>query len=423
MRRGLGTLSGRSRQAPTEPTSVALLAVAAVAAVLAGASPAFAAERTSAPATAGTAAVVIDARDGRVLTSEGPDERHPMASTTKLMTALLTIERADPRDVFRAVDYDALPAESRIDLRPGERMRVRDLLTALMLESANDASATLAERVGGSRPAFVRSMNARAKELGLSNTSYANPIGLDDPDNYSSARDLAALARRLMSDRSFRALADRPSATLRSGARPRTLDNRNRLVRRVPFVDGVKTGHTGRAGYVLVGSAAGRGAQVISVVLGEPSEAARDSDSLALLRWGIDQFRRVTAVREGRTLARPAVADYDGRRVRLEAAKSVVLTVRRGERLATRVRAPSELTGPLPRGRRVGTAMVVARGRPVRRVALVTAEAVPEAGLIRRIGSRVSLPALGVSALVALAAIILVRRRRGGRRPRASAAR
>jgi D-alanyl-D-alanine carboxypeptidase (penicillin-binding protein 5/6) len=401
------------------------LAVAAATAALAAcqASPALAAERAEAPATDGTAAVVIDARDGRVLTSEGPDERHPIASTTKLMTALLTIERADPREVFRAVDYDALPAESRIDLRPGERMRVRDLLTALMLESANDASATLAERVAGSRAAFVRAMNARAAELGLSNTSYANPIGLDDADNYSSARDLAALARRLMSDRSFRALVDRPRATLGSGARPRTLDNRNTLVRRVPFVDGVKTGHTGRAGYVLVGSATGHGTRVISVVLGEPSEAARDADSLALLRWGIDQFRRVTAVREGRTLARLAVADYEGRRVRLTAAQDVVLTVRRGEHLATRVRAPSELTGPLPRGRRVGTAMVLARGRPVRRVALVTAEAVPEAGLIRRIRSRVSSTALGVMALIAVTAAILVRRRRGARRARASAAR
>ncbi|MGI8440727.1 MAG: D-alanyl-D-alanine carboxypeptidase family protein [Thermoleophilaceae bacterium] len=401
------------------------LAVAAVAAALVAgpASTATAAERAEAPATAGTAAVVIDARDGRVLTSNGPDERHPIASTTKLMTALLTIERADPRDVFRAVDYDALPAESKIDLRPGERMRVRDLLTALMLESANDASATLAERVAGSRAAFVRAMNARAVELGLSNTSYANPIGLDDPDNYSSARDLATLARRLMSDRGFRALVDRPRATLRSGARPRTLENRNRLVRRAPFVDGVKTGHTARAGWVLVGSATGRGARVISVVLGEPSEAAREADTLALLRWGIDRFRRVTAVREGRTLARPAVADYEGRRVRLTAARDVVLTVRRGERLATRVRAPSELAGPLPKGRRVGTAMVLARGRPVRRVALVTAEAVPEAGLIRRLGSHVSLPVLGVVALIAVAAILLMRRRRGARRPRASAAR
>ena len=399
------------------------MAAVAAALVAGPASTATAAERAEAPATAGTAAVVIDARDGRVLTSNGPDERHPIASTTKLMTALLTIERADPRDVFRAVDYDALPAESKIDLRPGERMRVRDLLTALMLESANDASATLAERVAGSRAAFVRAMNARAVELGLSNTSYANPIGLDDPDNYSSARDLATLARRVMSDRSLRALVDRPRATLRSGARPRTLENRNRLVRRVPFVDGVKTGHTARAGWVLVGSASGRGARVISVVLGEPSEAAREADTLALLRWGIDRFRRVTAVREGRTLARPAVADYEDRRVRLTAARDVVLTVRRGERLATRVRAPSELAGPLPKGRRVGTAMVLARGRPVRRVALVTAEAVPEAGLIRRLGSRVSLPALGVVALIAVAAILLMRRRRGARRPRASAAR
>ena len=151
------------------------------------------------PAVPGAqAAILIDARDGGVLFQRDPDERRSIASTTKLMTALLTLERAEPADVFRAPPYDALPVESKIDLRAGERMRVDDLLEALLLESANDAAVTLAEGVSGSRQAFVRDMNDRARELGLADTSYANPIGLDAPGNYSTARDLAALARRLM---------------------------------------------------------------------------------------------------------------------------------------------------------------------------------------------------------------------------------
>ena len=115
-----------------------------------------------------------------------PDAERSMASTTKLMTALLSLEEARPGDVFTAPGYNAMPAESRINLRAGERMTVHDLLEALLLESANDAAVDLAENIAGSRDAFVEQMNKRASELGLDHTSYANPVGLDEPGNYSS---------------------------------------------------------------------------------------------------------------------------------------------------------------------------------------------------------------------------------------------
>jgi serine-type D-Ala-D-Ala carboxypeptidase (penicillin-binding protein 5/6) len=258
------------------------------------------------------AAIVVDARDGTPILEKDAGERRSIASTTKLMTALLTLERAELEDVYVAPAYQAAAAESKIDLRPGERMRVADLLEALMLESANDAAATLAEGIAGSRAAFVAEMNARAAELGLEDTSYANPIGLDDPLNYSTARDLSALARRLLRDRRLARIVDSPSAALESGARPRTVYTRNDLIPRVPAVDGVKTGYTSQAGYVLVGSATGsNGARVVSVVLGEPSEAARDADSLALLRYGLAQYRRVPVLARGRTVADAAVAYRD----------------------------------------------------------------------------------------------------------------
>jgi D-alanyl-D-alanine carboxypeptidase (penicillin-binding protein 5/6) len=164
------------------------------------------------------AAILIDARDGSVIAAKNPRRPRAMASTTKLMTALLALERAKPSDVYRAPPYDALPAESKINLRTGERMRVDDLLEALLLESANDAAETLAEGVAGSRARFVAAMNARARQLGLRDTSYANPIGLDDPRNRSSARDLATLARLLMRDERFAAIVRRESAVLESGA-------------------------------------------------------------------------------------------------------------------------------------------------------------------------------------------------------------
>jgi D-alanyl-D-alanine carboxypeptidase (penicillin-binding protein 5/6) len=358
------------------------------------------------------AAILVDARTGDVLLQHNPDDERQIASTTKLMTALLTLERAEPDDVFRAADYHAGAVESKIGLRRGERMRVHDLLVALLLESANDAAVTLAEGVAGSRSEFVDDMNARAEELGLENTSYANPIGFDDEDNHSSARDLAELARVLMRDSRFTEIVDRPEATLRSGARRRTIANRNRLVRTWPFVNGVKTGHTSSAGYVLVGSASRRGAQVISVVLGTPSEAARDAESLELLDWGLDRFSRVRPVRAGRTFKRAAIAHFGDRRVALEADRSIALTVRRGAKVTTRVDAPDELEGPLEANKRVGTVVVLVNGRPAGRAPLVTSADVPEASFVRR-----SRSALGwaVAFLVLAVAGVAAVRYRGSR--------
>jgi D-alanyl-D-alanine carboxypeptidase (penicillin-binding protein 5/6) len=375
--------------------SVAALVVLAVSA------PAAAQQPPSLPGAG--AAILIDARDGAPILQKDPNERHSIASATKLMTALLTLERAEPGDVFAAADYRPAAVESKIDLRPGERMLVGDLLEGLMLESANDAAVTLAEGISGSREAFVEEMNARAEEIGLDGTSYANPIGLDDPLNYSTARDLASLARLLLRDERLAEIVDMPSATLESGSRRRVVSNRNDLIARVPAVDGVKTGYTGQAGYVLVGSATGAtGAQVISVVLGEPSEAARDEESLALLRYGLAQYRRLTPLRARRAVARVGVAFHDDE-VRVVPARTVAVVARRDQQIMTRVDLPDDLEGELAAGERVGTASVLRDGEVVERVAVVTAEPVPGAGLPRRVVSALGFP---LTALVVLGIVL-----------------
>jgi D-alanyl-D-alanine carboxypeptidase (penicillin-binding protein 5/6) len=365
------------------------------------------------PVPEADAAIVIDGRDGEVMFAKRARERRQIASTTKLMTALLTLERSRPRQVFTAADYDAAPVESQIGLRPGERMTVRDLFEALMLESANDAAATLAQGIAGSREAFVAAMNERAAELGLDDTSYANPIGFDDPLNYSTARDLATLALDLLRRPRFARVADMPKAELESGSRPRVIDNRNTLVASYPFVSGVKTGHTLQAGYILIGAAEGAGgARVISVVLGEPSEAARDAETLRLLRWGLGQFHRVRVVDRRRPLARTDI-EYRDERASLVPARSAVVTLREGERVRRRVRAPDELDGPLPRGERVGSVTVLVDGEPVRRVALVTAAEVPGAGTLRVLVSVLGVPltVLLVLAILLGAALMALRLR------------
>ena len=381
------------------------LAVAALLMAV-GAAPARAAEEP--PAVPGAqAAIVVDARDGTVMFAKRPDQERSIASATKLMTALLALERAKPRDVFTAPAYDALPAESRINLRAGERMSVHDLLEALLLESANDAAVTLAEGVSGSRDAFVDDMNSRAAELGLERTSYANPIGLDEPGNHSSARDLATLTRVLMRRPRFARIVDMPQAQLESGARPRVVENRNDLVAAYPWVSGVKTGYTLGAGNVLVGAADGPGGvRVISVVLGEPSEAARDHDTLALLRWGLARFHRVRVVDPRRMLAQADVR-YRDSTARLVARRPAVLTIRDGQRVRRLVRAPDEVEGPLEAGVRVGTVTVLLDGRPARRVALVTAEEVPEAGTLRVLLSWLGIPLTLILAVAVLVAAVL----------------
>jgi len=397
------------------------LAGAAATAVLALAvAPAAHAQQSERPSLDGAAAaILVDARDGTPILEKHPTQRRSIASTTKLMTALLTLEQAPFDAFYTAADYRAGAAESKIDLQPGERMRVRDLFKALMLESANDAAATLAEGVSGSRSAFVAEMNERAEELGLDDTSYANPIGLDDPLNYSSARDLSTLARKLLRDRRFAAVVDSPSATLTTGARPRTVGNRNSLIATVPAVDGVKTGHTSGAGYILVGSATGsNGARVVSVVLGEPSEAARDSDTLALLRYGLAQYRRVPVLHKDRAVATADVA-YRDETVPLVPARSAAVTARRDERIAKRIDAPGELRGEIAAGTRVGTVALLRDGEVVRRVPLLAGEEVPGAGPLRRIASAlgISLTALLLLVIVSAVAItgIQIRRRRRAR--------
>jgi D-alanyl-D-alanine carboxypeptidase (penicillin-binding protein 5/6) len=397
----------------------ALALALAVLAALATGLPAAAAAQRRPDVSSAAAAIVVDGRNGEVMFAKRPDERRAIASTTKLMTALLALERARPRQVLTAPGYDALPAESRINLRRGERMTVQDLLEALLLESANDAAAAIAENLSGSREAFVAEMNVRAQELGLENTSYANPIGLDDPANYSTARDLATLTRLLLDRPRFARVVDMPVAELESGAIPRVIDNRNTLIASTPWVTGVKTGYTAGAGNVLVGSAKGRGgAEVISVVLGEPSEAARDADTLELLTWGLGQFRRVRVLDPKRALARADIRYYEDDQARLVPRRGAVVTIRRGEQVRRRVRSRDELEGPLPAGSRAGVVTVLVDGERVRRVALVTAAEVPEAGTLRVLTSVLGVPLtllLGLAILLAAPIAVLLARVR--RRP------
>jgi len=409
--------------APVSARRLLLLVLLGALAAAAPAPAAAAAQSSGPPALAGAkAAIVMEATTGDVLYARNADEHRSIASTTKLMTVLVALQRTDLDDIFSAVDYNAGAAESQIGLIPGERMSVRDLLRAALLPSANDAAATLAVGTMGSTAAFVKEMNRKAAALGMRDTHYGNPVGLETGNNYSSARDLAALAIRLRRFEFFRRTVDLPRATLRSGAHVRTVINRNTLVRRVPDVNGVKTGHTGRAGNVLVGSASRDGVTVISVVLGEPSERVRDGDSLALLQYGLRSYAATTVLPEGRVLGKVPLRYRGGEFVDVVGGATIGRVLRAGTRTSVAVSGlPKEVDGPLPRGSRLGTAVVRAGGKVLARVPVVTARPVEEAGLGTRLDDMLARTETIVALVLLLACSLplLLLRRRALRRRRA----
>lgn len=395
--------------------SLALLALLAVPAATLAAKPAppVASEAPNLP-DARAAWILIDARDGAVLAGKGPDRKLPIASTTKLMTAYLALQRLKPSQKLRAPAYSAGGAESLLGLRVGEKLSVRDLLYALVLQSANDAAETFAVGVSGSVKAFVGEMNDTAAALGLTETHYSTPVGLDSPGNHSSARDLVTLAAKLLEIPLFAKAADSSTATLKTGDHPRRIGTRNLLLDSYPFVTGVKTGHTLDAGYVLVGSGRKHGTTLISAVLGAPSEGARDADTVKLLRYGFSQYKSATPVEEGSTLAGPEL-DYGRGRLSLEATESVPVSTRPGQKIDTEVDIPAQIKGGVEQGEPIGVERVTVDGRLAGSTPLVAAESVGPAGIFRKAFSTLTSPLilLALGLIVIVAGVLLA----GGRRP------
>jgi serine-type D-Ala-D-Ala carboxypeptidase (penicillin-binding protein 5/6) len=269
----------------------------------------------------------------------------------------------------------ALPEDSQLGLVPGERMSVHDLLLAMMLPSDDDAAEDLAYNVGhGSVPRFVAMMNAEARKLGLRHTHYSTPIGLDTPGNYSSAGDLVKLAEfDLTHSGYFARMVGLKSTVVRAGGQLETVTNRNDLVGRYPWIDGVKTGHTGQAGYVLVASGHRNGMSLISAVLGTSSPGERDATSLALLNYGFGAFTRRTPLRANQVLSRPAVQDQPGVHATVIAAQGFDRILPRTDRLRLQVQVPRQLSGPMPAQAAVGTVSVIDGRRVLARVPLLLA--------------------------------------------------
>jgi serine-type D-Ala-D-Ala carboxypeptidase (penicillin-binding protein 5/6) len=351
---------------------------------------------------------LVDARNGEVLDSHAAKRHLPIASTTKLMTAWVVLHELPLERVVRVAPYEPTYGESLLNLRPGQPISVRDLLYGLILRSGNDAAYDLADAAAGSEAAFVRQMNRYAAALGLADTHYANPIGLDQRGNYSSALDLTSLARRLLRIPAFAKIADSKQAVLRSVHPRRRIETIDELLELAPWVNGVKTGHTFGARYVLVGSGRRKGVELIAAVIGAETDEDRFADALELLEYGFSQYRRRVPVHAGQVLARPSIR-YRGGELPLRAAHGVVAGVRRGRRVEVAVRAPQEVTGPIRRGAVLGRAIVRVDGLRSGAVPLRAARALPKASAWDRIRSFgednavwIALALLGILVIVGL---------------------
>lgn len=356
--------------------------------------------------------IVVDARSGDILASQAAQRRLPIASTTKMMTAYVAMKELGPEKVLRAAPYEPLYGESLMGLQEGERVSVQDLLYGLMLVSGNDAAHTLAVSAAGSEERFVQEMNRYAAAIGLADTHYANSIGLDEVGNYSTAADLATLARRLLRIPAFAKIADTGSVLLRSLRPPRRIENSNDLLGMAPWATGVKTGHTFDAGYVLVASGEKRGVSLVSVTIGAPTEESRFLENLELLEYGFSQYQRRLPVRVGESLAEPDIR-YSGGRLPLRAERSLQVGIRQDQRFNLQVRAPREVEGPIRRGARLGRATVFVDGRKVGTVTLRASRSVSKASLFDRARATLadnSLP-IGIGLFVILIiGVILLRR-------------
>jgi D-alanyl-D-alanine carboxypeptidase (penicillin-binding protein 5/6) len=352
----------------------------AVLVALAAASPALAA---TPPRVEAHSYLVVNGKTGEVLSARHAHARVAIASITKLMTVIVALEHVKLTDDVTVQRSAAGVGESSINLRPGEQLSVRDLVEGALIQSANDAAYALAAYAGGGDvAAFVREMNDKARALRLRDTHFVRPDGLDAPGEHSSAADVTRLARIAMQEREIREVVRLRSDTIAGG---RVLHTWNDLLGTFPGLLGVKTGHTGAAGWCEVAAARRPGLTVYATILGSPSREQRNADLAALLRWGLSRYRVAGVITQGRTYAL-AQAGYGRAPLGLVAAAGLRRAVRVDRPLVARVVATAAVGLPVRAGERLGVVRVYEGKRLVGKRPLVAARSIERPGLTGRVG-------------------------------------
>jgi len=338
---------------------------------------------TSSPPPVAAAAWYLVGSDGAVLAEHAERAERAPASITKLMTAIVTLRHARLSDVVEVSQLATRVGQSTADLRPDEDLTVGQLLRAMLVPSANDAAEALALYVGrGSQDRFVALMNGEARRLGLTDTTFENPHGLDQHGHVTSARDATRLVRYALGIPVIREALQHTRVTLPGGRELVTTDD---LLRTWPPLVAGKTGHTRHAGWNEAAAASEDGALVYGAVLGARSRAARNQALQSLLSYGLSQYVRVVAIDGLRTYAR-ATTGYGRGPVPLVARRTRLTTIRIGRPLVERVVAPSSVALPVRKGQSLGQVAVFDGARLVAREQLVAGRDVSAPGLLGTAG-------------------------------------
>lgn len=322
------------------------------------------------PNISAKAAILIDVSTRTILYSKEPNLRRAPASTTKILTALVALEKGDLNNIVTVSSKAAAVPGSSLNLRTGERLRMNDLLTGLLMRSGNDAAVAIAEHISGDTASFARLMNSRAVKAGAGKSNFVNPHGLDTPNHYTTAHDLALITLEAIENPTFAKIVRTRTEDI--GTYPvwqKEINNTNRLLWSFDGAEGVKTGTTSRAGNCLVSLASRRGRQLLAVVLG-----ARDRwwDSKLLLSYGFDNFTLVTGSEEGEIVDNIEIEQGMKKTITLVAANTQQFAIRNSdmEKLELHMAIPSPIKAPVLTGQTIGSLIASVDGIELARIPL-----------------------------------------------------
>lgn len=333
------------------------------------------------PTVAAKAAVLMDMDSGRVLWGKNEHEPMSMASTTKIMTAIIALERADVNATVTVSKNATLAPHVKMHLSEGEEIRLYDLLLAMMLQSYNDSAVAVAEYVCGSVEEFCDAMNLKAGELGCTDTFFETPNGLDKGNHHSTAYDMALITRYALENEDFVKLIATPSASFSTNKKSYSFTNKDRLLREYEGALGVKTGFTNKAGQCFAGAAKRGNEGYVSVVLasgwGSVGKEQKWIDTKRILDYGFDNFAVKEVISEGAQVGSLTVEKGEIEEVSLICRDFARVTVGEGEEVSYKTEVPSVMEAPLYKGQRVGTYYALVNGEVVAQSGVVVAEDVP----------------------------------------------
>jgi len=337
----------------------------------------------------------MDANSGVILASKNPDQRMAPASLTKMMTSYMVSGALKAGRIH--LDDGVLVSESawrtggsKMFIKVGDRVPVRDLMQGIIVDSGNDACVAIAEHIAGSQDAFVNLMNQQAALLGMKNTHFMDANGLPDPQHYTTPRDMATLGRALIIDypEDYKWYSQK-WFTYNGIKQP----NRNRLLWRDPTVDGIKTGHTDDAGFCLVSSALRNNTRLIAVVMGASSDAARADDSQKLLTYGFRFFESQKLFDKNAALKQVRVWLGEEKQISVGLSQPLYVSIPAGQgaNLKTDVQVNNSIKAPIKKGQALGTVTVTLNGKTVTTAPVVALQDNPEGGIFRRMSDRIHL--------------------------------